>query len=315
MSPSTPTCLALLVLASTPWTASGAAQERGARPRAGATPGAPATERLRDQETPAKPAGVPREELTTEERAAQWFQIADYDADGWITYFEAQKSLSLDRPGFATYDKDRDGRITPDEYLRRHESLLSQGGVLAPPVPKPEKARPPRRDPATLLQLFDQTPDQGLDLGELRKLLEDYGVEDPSARVLHASLDRDASRRLEGGELDALLEILTPTERTSAAKPRERVTTIAALFGKVEPRERVEGRLPQLPDRLPGPVSSFRRLDLDDDGGIELDDLQKLLRPVQTHVRPNAVFALLDVDGDGRVSQTEWARSMAPRRP
>jgi Ca2+-binding EF-hand superfamily protein len=159
-----------------------------------------------------KPAPlVPREELTNEQMAAKYFALADYDADGAITYFEAQKSLGLDRAGLAIYDKDHDGRISPEEFEQRYVNIVTRGGVFQQPVPKPKAHQAPRRTAPELLQAYDQTPDGGLDERELRKLLEDYAAPpDPPVKVLLATLDRDASHKLDATELEALVELILP---------------------------------------------------------------------------------------------------------
>jgi Ca2+-binding EF-hand superfamily protein len=62
-------------------------------------------------------------------------------------------------------------------------------------------------------------------------------------------------------------------------------------------------------------VSTFRRLDLDDDGRIELSDLTELQRPVQLHVRVNAVFTAFDTDCDGAISQAELEQAFSNKKP
>ena len=64
---------------------------------------------------------------------------------------------------------------------------------------------------------------------------------------------------------------------------------------------------------IPGPVPSFRRLDLDNDGKITAEDLLALQRPMQLPVRYAAVLATLDTNGDGGIDATEFAASMGQR--
>lgn len=255
------------------------------------------------------PSTPPAPEVPIAERAPQYFTIADYDANGWIGFTEAQKSLGLDRAGFAVYDKDKDGRIDYDEFAARYQDVLARGGAFPPPVKKPETRKPPRREAADLLALYDVTPDGVLDVRELKRALSDYEIKEPPADDVFASLDRDASKALERIELEALADLLSPKPAESAEGAKSKAKNVLELFGRSVPREEREGAV-HLPPQIPGPVPTFRRLDLDDDGAIELDDLSALQRPLQLHVRLNAVFATLDTDADGKLSPEELAASM-----
>ena len=87
------------------------------------------------------------------------------------------------------------------------------------------------------------------------------------------------------------------------------VASLEALFDQVEPRKRSAEPTPY-PQRLRGPVSTFRRLDFDRSGGIGVDDLEALQRPLQIPIRASAVIATLDLNGDGELSLEEFAASM-----
>ena len=86
------------------------------------------------------------------------------------------------------------------------------------------------------------------------------------------------------------------------------------------PGSRPEGPAPPLPTRitspsihvapLPGPVTHFRRLDVGNDGFIDVRDLRVLLAPARVDVRPSAVIAALDRNGDGRLNEEEFRASM-----
>lgn len=317
MSPSTSLAVALALVALAPASAQRGGRGGGATPPPPPEQPAPGSERTRPSggETSAPRTAPPREDLTPEQRAARYFEIADYDGDGILGFFEAQKSLGLDRAGFATYDADRDGLVTAAEFEQRYLAILQRGGAFVPPVPKPESRKAPRRDVSTLLDVYDSTPDRALDARELRKALDDYGVTNPPWKLVLESLDRDASTKLESSELDALLPILMPPA-PEAEKPVERVHSLPELFGKRVERERSDDAPPgvAIPPEIAGPVSMFRRLDLDDDGKIELADLTELQRPVQTHVRVNAVFASFDLDGDGAIRDDEFERAFRTRK-
>ncbi|MBK7874383.1 MAG: hypothetical protein IPJ77_01265 [Planctomycetes bacterium] len=268
----------------------------------GASP-SPASEQESTPPAPEPPPG---------ERAVEYFTLADYDGNGWMGFTEAQKSLGLDRGGFAVYDKDKDGRIDFDEFSTRYQNILAKGGAFQPPLKKPEVRKAPRREAPELLATYDQTPDGLLDVRELRHALADYELAEPPAEELFSTLDRDASKALELIELEALADLLSPKPagETDGAKPKAK--SVLELFGRSVPREVREGSV-HLPPQIPGPVPVFRRLDLDDDGAIELDDLSALQRPLQLHVRLNAVFATLDTDADGKLSPEELAASMRRR--
>ncbi len=190
--------------------------------------------------------------------------------------------------------------------------VLGRGGAFQPPLKKPEVRKAPRREAPELLEKYEETPDGVLDARELKHALSDYEVKEPSVEEIFTTLDRDASKALELVELEALADLLSPKLATTDAAAKPKAKSVLELFGRSVPREEREGSV-HLPPQIPGPVPVFRRLDLDDDGGIELDDLSALQRPLQLHVRVNAVFATLDTDADGRLSPEELAASMRPQ--
>ena len=65
-----------------------------------------------------------------------------------------------------------------------------------------------------------------------------------------------------------------------------------------------------MPPQIDGPVGSFRRLDLDGDGMISLEDLRRLQSPLALPVRAAAVLAALDSDGDGELSPREFSAAL-----
>jgi Ca2+-binding EF-hand superfamily protein len=257
---------------------------------------------------PAKPKapGPPAIEVSAE----SYFKVADYDGDGSITFDEAQASLSFDSETFRLYDTDNDGLISREEFKARFDSILEHGGAFPPPIAKPSMNKPPKRTPEEILALYDKNGDQALDARELRAALDDYHVANLDADVALETLDRDASKKLEIGELDALVKILSPD---SDVKKDKRAKSIEELFGKQVPREVQADSTPQPPQIL-GPISPYRRLDLNGDGKISAEELIELERPLQLSVRINAVIATLDLDHDFAISEKEFWDSMSSPR-
>lgn len=264
--------------------------------------GAPSGAATKDERAQGKRNGS----STELSRPDRYFAICDYDANGWVSYSEANASLGIDRNRWKAYDEDRDGRILASEFRRRYEEILASGGAFLPPRPKAEarEAIPERADDA--LETYDKNRDGGLDTGELDVLLVEVGAVRLEAETSIEQFDRDLTRKLESAEIEDLLTLLKPA---GAASKGPRPKTIEELFGKLVPRTIQEGSTPQ-PVRITPPVRSFRRLDIDGDGLISLEDLAELQRPLVLPVRSRAVLAALDADGDGALDETEFRASM-----
>lgn len=253
-----------------------------------------------------KPAGDKPKPDDDEDLAQKYFEIADYNADGFLTIAEAEPALALDRAGFAAYDTDRDGRISPKEFRARYEAIVSRGGLFTPPIGKNGTRAAKEKGLDDLGERFDKDGDGKLNATELRALLEDAKSRlDPDVALV--KFDRDGSHKLEKAEIAALATFLDPARRNA---PIVKAKSIAELFGQALPREERRGAT-QLCPRIPGPVTIFRRLDLDDDGKIETEDLVLLQRPIQLPVRLAAVLATLDTDRDGAISPAELEVGLA----
>jgi len=233
--------------------------------------------------------------------ARQYFEIADYDGDGWITIREATASMELDRRSFALYDQDGDGRISPDEFRARYEKILRNGGAFVAPLGKDEPPRSGSAAPPDRPARKGRDADKTLDRSELRAFLaKRHSRLDPE--VVMSKFDRDGSQRLEQGEVADLTAFLDPARRSH---PGPRATSVEELFGKPILREEREGATLLAP-RIAGPVPIFRRLDPGGGGRITSVDLLGLGSPIQFPIRIAAVLAALDRNGDGAIDADEF---------
>ena len=252
-------------------------------------------------EPEADEAADPEEDL-----ASTYFQVADYNGDGFVSFKEGSASLGADRESFAGYDLDRDGRINPLEFERRYAKTIELGGAFPPPIPQPKARRAPKRTAAELLEAYDANRDDKLDDREVGKALEEYAIHDVAPALALETVDKDRTGSVETTELESLLHLLDPT--TQPAKNAAK--SVLELFGTPTSRELREG-MTLLPPQVVGPVPAFYRFDLDRDRAISLDDLVELQRPMQLAIRINAVLAALDLDRDGAISEREFRASMA----
>jgi Ca2+-binding EF-hand superfamily protein len=257
-----------------------------------------------------KPANPPSETPTRTSRADRYFAICDQDGNLLISFKEAQASLGLDQAGFAVYDTDADGMISPGEFRRRYLAIVDAGGAFAPPKPKAVAATAIPSSAKQMLEVYDKNLDGALDGSELDTALVEIGASRLDPEALLEQLDHDGSGELEPAEIDDLLTLLKPGSAEHRGPPPK---SVDELFGKSIPRSNAAGTTPQ-PPYIGGPVGSFRRLDLDGDGHVTLDELNELQRPFALPVRPAAVLAALDTDGDGTISAAEFRAAMGSAR-
>jgi Ca2+-binding EF-hand superfamily protein len=277
-----------------------AALEPVARPPAAAAAAVPA---------PEASAKESAEEALAREEAA--FGLCDGDRNGWISFREARGALELDRGAYATYDRDRDGRITRAEFAVRYQEVFAQTGRFRTPRAPAGANRAIPRTPDQLLRAYDLDADAALDPSELESVLTDYRREQIPLETILEKLDRDGSGRIEGGEILELAQVVRAASIGAASRggTSQPPRTLEDLFGgPVEPSVLFDAT--QRPPRFPGPATHFRRLDLDGDGSIRLDDLRRLQATLQLSVRANAVLASLDRDEDGGLSEAELLAAM-----
>jgi Ca2+-binding EF-hand superfamily protein len=242
-------------------------------------------------------------------REQAYFEICDHDRNGWISYREAAHSLRLTRIEYPVFDTDRDGRISRGEFSERYRKVVDQTGAFQEPLLGDGPTRAITRNPEQLLRAFDQDADRALNEREVQNLLGAYNRGSLSVEVLFGKLDRDGDGGLQGVELSALARVLTAPLEEEEVQQEQGPKSVDELFGQVIPRPAQADSAAQ-PPRIPGPVPHFRRLDLDNDGRITMDDLRRLQSPLQLKARAGAAWATFDLNGDEGVDLEEVLASM-----
>ena len=270
----------------------------------------------------------PAPEGKAERMVDDLFGICDLDDNGWISYAEAEAVFGIEKGRFRDYDTNGDGRVDAEEFADKRGRILRALGMFserpvrdplatvqgqAPeesPAPmRPTRALPPARvEPDALLEQHDTDASGGLNREEIVRLIASVDS-DLSPDVLLERLDRDASLELEPAELAALgrlAERLTPGPAPSLLAPRPPAPAPPLLDSsgrpvRIAPHVDVEPR---------APVGNFERLDRSGDGAISIEDLRGLLAPARVGVRPAAVLAALDRNGDGVIDRDEFLAAM-----
>ena len=240
----------------------------------------------------------------------EFFQTADYDGNGWISFEEARDSLLLDRAGFFAFDTDKDLRLSAKEFSARYRDSIERTGGFQPPIPKSAAELAPPRSAVELRNAFDRNLDGRLGALELDAFVEDYALPKITGEEVLAQLDTDGSGTLELVELGAMSALIDAYKQAPAGMFEEgpRPKSIEDLYGELVPRESAFSV--DEPPYMRGPVRPFWRLDLDRDGGIEERDLFDLQYPLTLPVRASSVIAALDRDGDRSLSRAEFRASM-----
>ena len=152
--------------------------------------------------------------------------------------------------------------------------------------------RPPARRaalpaPGQLLTLYDADTSRGLGLEEVTKVVRQLGG-DLSPELLLQQTDRDETGELELHELGPLA-FFAADRLPQGMRPADPVPT-ASL------------------ERVPHPY--HRRLDVDGSGGVAIGDLRRLLEGARPALRLSTLIAVLDDDGDGELSESEFRRAL-----
>ena len=144
---------------------------------------------------------------------------------------------------------------------------------------------------------------------EIDLMLLDYGRDQEriDSAVVIQRLDLDGNGKLGISELTRLVIFLAPLGQDAARPQRPGASTVNDLFGT--PIDMGEANAP----RIIGPVSPFRRLDVDNDGFVTVDDLERLQGRSFSAMSLEGVLSTLDLDADGRLSEEEFLTSMTRR--
>jgi hypothetical protein len=251
-------------------------------------------------------------DLADDNQILQWFSVCDTDANGWLRFRETEAALTFDRPQFRAFDEDNDGRIKLDEFTDYYRyRIVSSGGFRPPAVKIKRIAAPPRA--ATQLRLaFDGDANDRIDTDELTALLESYGRYDLTVIEVMEDHDITGDMQLNRDELEAITLLLADANPEDLNNmPLASVAGVDELFGALAGPEVYMGTHPP---RIIGPITPFRRLDLNGDGGISLADLEALQRPMRTNIRIHPILHALDANGDGSLDRAELRAALGDVR-
>ncbi|MDG1986070.1 MAG: EF-hand domain-containing protein [Planctomycetota bacterium] len=238
-----------------------------------------------------------------------FFSMADANGSDWISFSESAATMRFDAARFRIFDKDNDGRLTIKEFSAFVNSEAEAGRSVRKPNVPAGLVKPPARNAEQLRTAYDIDLDGAISTLELERLLVDYQGTSRDRLDAGTALDRhdaDGSGVLEQDELERIASLINPNNaRSGAAGRRPTGRSVIDMFGR--PIERGEN----IPPRIKGPVPTFHRLDVDRDGFVSLEDLERLEGTTFAPVRLSSVLATLDLDGDGRMSEAEFVAAVS----
>jgi len=279
---------------------------RGIQPRGGVIP--PLSGAAADQ----RREMIVSTDLADDNQILQWFSICDTDASGWLRFRESESALTFDRPQFRAFDEDNDGRIKLEEFIDYYRYRITSSGGFRPPSIKTKRIAAPPRAATQLRLAFDGDGDNTIDVEELTTLLESYGRYDLAVTDVMEDHDATGDMQLNRSELEAITVLLAAAVPEDLENmPLSPVSGVDELFGALAGKEVYRGIHPP---RIAGPITPFRRLDLNGDGGISLADLEALQRPLRTDIRISPILHALDANGDGSLDRAELRAALGDVR-
>ncbi len=248
----------------------------------------------------------------SESQQKLWFSIADSDSSGWISFREAAATMRFNSAQFGSFDLDKDGRMPFEEFSKYVIAESTRDRAIIEPTLQSIDDSPRRRNPDQLRAAYDTDLDLSISRFELEKILRDHRaqLEELGQKDMFSLLDADDSKALEIDELESLTSYLNPLEVGSKMKQPvlPGASTVLDLFGQVKDMGEAH------PPVIAGPVPLFRRLDLNNDGFVDMEDLERLEGRSFNPVRLRSVLNTLDIDHDGRLNKGEFLSSMMPAR-
>ncbi|HRV82207.1 MAG TPA: hypothetical protein P5218_12255 [Planctomycetota bacterium] len=229
----------------------------------------------------------------------RWFKDCNADDNSWISFYEAERAMGFTRDQFRNFDTDADGRMDKREFVAYYRYSGPREEFKTPR--RRSQALPPERTPQQLLLAYDADLNGGISLSEVRRILVDYSRVPMDAEVLFTQADRNQSKLLDEVELaslnSAISRLNVPQMVSTTSETKQ---PFDEFFIQV-----TESPSRTAPPRIQGPVTPFRRLDLDGNGVISPQDLAGLEKSMVSPIRPQTILHTLDRNQDGVLDRAE----------